>query len=130
MFGGAFLSQWMPINKNLWTVPFAIFMAGMSQLIFAACYWIIDVLECRRWAQPLAVYGMNAITVYVLSGVLARSLGLIESGGVSLKTILYSNILVPLFPPPLASALYGLLNVAVLYAVADLMYRRKWFVRF
>jgi predicted acyltransferase len=32
-------------------------------------YWIIDVKGCRRWAFFFVVIGMNAITIYVLAGI-------------------------------------------------------------
>jgi len=56
-----------PINKNLWTSSFSVFMAGISSSAFAFCYWLVDVKGWCRWAQPFAIYGMNAIAVYVLA---------------------------------------------------------------
>ncbi|MCE5310798.1 MAG: DUF5009 domain-containing protein [Acidobacteriales bacterium] len=129
LFAGAFLGQWMPINKNLWTVPFALFMAGMSQLIFAACYWLLDVVGWRRGMQPFAIYGRNAITVYVLSGVIARLMGLIKPGGTSLNTHFFNNAFAWWLGPENASLAFGLSYVLVLYAVAWYMNRRQWYVR-
>ena len=34
--------------------------------MLALFYWVIDVLQWRRWAFPLVVIGMNAVTIYVL----------------------------------------------------------------
>jgi predicted acyltransferase len=127
---GLFLSQWMPINKGIWTVPFAVLMAGISQSLFAACYWLVDVVGWRRWTAPLAIYGMNAITVYVLSGVLGDVLTAVHAGGSSLKEILYRDFFRTFAGPKEASLLFAIANVLVLYGVAHLMYRRKWFVRF
>lgn len=129
LFAGAFLGQWMPINKNLWTVPFAIFMAGMSQLIFAACYWLLDVVGWRRGTRPFAIYGVNAITVYALSGVIERLMDLIKPGGKSLNAIFYSHAFAWWLKPQDASLAFGLSYVLVLYAIAWYMHRRKWFVR-
>lgn len=130
MVAGAFLAQWMPINKNLWTVPFALFMAGMSQSMFAACYWLVDVQGWRRWTSPFAIYGMNAITVYVLSGILARVLSLVTIHGEPLRVLLYRDFFSAFAAPKVASLLFALMHVVLLYLVAHWMYRRNWFVRF
>ena len=45
-------------------------MAGICFILLAGFYWIIDVKGHRRWAFPLKVIGMNAISVYVASHVI------------------------------------------------------------
>ena len=129
IFAGLMLSTWMPINKKLWTASFSVFMAGMAMVVFGCCYWLIDVLGWKRYARPFAIYGMNAIAVYVLSGVIARGLSLIRVGDESLRTLIYRNVFAPLASPVNASLLFALANVLLLYGVAYLMYRRNWFVR-
>ena len=37
--------------------------------MFALFYWIVDVKGWRRWTFPLRVVGMNAITIYMLQGI-------------------------------------------------------------
>lgn len=44
--------------------------SGVSCLLLALFYWVIDVKGVVKWAFPLKVIGMNAITAYVLSHVL------------------------------------------------------------
>jgi predicted acyltransferase len=135
LWAGLVMDWWMPINKNLWTSSYAVFMAGMAMICFAVCYWIVDVQGRRVWAKPLAIYGMNAITVFVLAGLLGRlSLEIKVTGAegkaIALKTFLYQNLFVPLASPKVASLLWALAYVALLYLIAYVMYRRKWFVRF
>ncbi len=129
VFAGSVMDVWLPINKNLWTSSYAVFMAGMASIIFAACYWIVDVQKRRRWAQPFAIYGMNALVLYVLSGMAARILGLWKIDGRSMQSILYNLLFAPLASPPNASLMWSLAEVAFFFAIACLMYRRKWFVR-
>lgn len=130
---GLMLSTWMPINKKLWTTSYSVFMAGMAFAVFACCYWLVDILKWRRFARPFAVYGMNAITIFVLSGLVAKLLGILRVpfGGenVALKTAIYEGIFLPLASPVNASLLFALANAAFFYGVAYLMYRRNWFVR-
>ena len=59
-------SNWMPINKKLWTSTFVLVAGAYSLAIFAAFYWIVDVKMWRGWTFPLRVVGMNAITIYLL----------------------------------------------------------------
>lgn len=54
-----------PINKNLWSSSFVCWTAGISLLLFAVFYFIIDVMEYKKWAFPLVVIGMNSITIYL-----------------------------------------------------------------
>ena len=135
MFLGGLMDLAFPINKNLWTSSFSVFMAGISSSAFAFCYWLVDVKGWHRWAQPFAIYGMNAIAVYVLAGVFATLLGrpwLTGAGGkgLSMKGWVYQNVFAVLGSPRNASLMYALSFVLLLYLVAWVMYRRKWFVRF
>ena len=131
---GQLMNLAFPINKPLWTSSYAVFMAGLAMLTFGTTYWLVDVRGHRRWAQPLAIYGMNAITVYVVSWLLADLLTRLTwatpAGRVGLKSLLYGSLLAPLPSAHLASLLWGLLWVLLLFAVALVMYRRRWFVRF
>lgn len=54
-----------PINKNLWTSSFVCLVGGISLLLFALFYYIIDVRECRNWTLFFTVIGMNSITIYM-----------------------------------------------------------------
>ncbi len=72
------LGSALPINKNLWTSSYVLFTAGVALQGLALCYWTIDVRGWSRWAGPLVVYGMNALAVFVASGLAAKSMGLIR----------------------------------------------------
>jgi predicted acyltransferase len=62
-----------PINKNLWTSSYVLFSAGLSLLLLALCYWLIDVrrlneTKAGKWLiAPWLIFGSNAITAYVIS---------------------------------------------------------------
>ncbi len=134
MGAGLIWAWWLPINKPLWTSSYSLLMAGMAANVFGCCYWVIDIKGYRRWSRPLAVYGMNAITVYVLAGLLSKLSSFIKVASTDGTTItagkwVYENIYAPLASPVNASLLYALTYVAILYAVSWFMYRMKWFVR-
>ena len=124
---------WLPINKNLWTSSYTLFMAGMAATTFAFCYWLNDVKGYRRWSRPFAIYGMNAIAVYFLAGVVVKLSMMIRipasDGVVSLRDYIYQTVFEPLASPLNASMLHGIAFSLLMYLVAYVMYRRKWFVK-
>jgi predicted acyltransferase len=138
MFVGGIMNFWMPINKTLWTSTYSVFMAGLAMNVFAVYYWLVDVKGYKTWAKPLAIYGMNAITVFILAGVLGRITNEIKvsEGKVALKTYLYEHTFGMLYTKHIvaietASMLWGLIVYMFgLYLVAWFLYRRKWFLRF
>lgn len=54
-----------PINKNLWTSSFVLNVGGISLLLLACFYYIIDVRGYRKWAFFFSVIGMNSILIYL-----------------------------------------------------------------
>ena len=123
-----------PINKNIWTSSYAVFTAGAASLLLAACYWLIDVRGWQRWTTPFVVLGVNAITLFVASGLLVKTLALIrvtgpEGGSISVSRWAYLELFAPLASPKNASLLYAIANLVVLYALLWWMYRRRLFLR-
>lgn len=123
-----------PINKALWTSSFVFFMAGAACLALALCYWVIDVKGWRGWTKPFVVLGTNAITLYVASGLLADTLGVIrvtdtDGSTTSASHYAYVHFFVPLASPKNSSLLYAFANLAVVFVLLAWMYRRRIFVR-
>lgn len=54
-----------PINKNLWTSSFVLRVGGLSLLLLALFYYIIDVCGRKKWAFFFKVIGMNSILIYM-----------------------------------------------------------------
>jgi len=54
-----------PINKNLWTSSFVLETGGLSLILMAIFYYVIDVLGHKRWAFFFAIIGMNSILIYM-----------------------------------------------------------------
>lgn len=54
-----------PINKNLWSSSFVLNVGGISLLLMAFFYYIIDVLGYKKWAFFFKVIGMNSILIYM-----------------------------------------------------------------
>lgn len=54
-----------PINKNLWSSSFVMNVGGLSLLLMALFYYVIDVLGYKKWAFFFKVIGMNSILIYI-----------------------------------------------------------------
>ncbi len=72
LLGWVLSSALMPVNKHLWTPSFTVFCAGLGMLGLGTCFYVIDVRNLRWPFVPLKAYGMNAITAFVLAGILGR----------------------------------------------------------
>ena len=131
----------MPINKSLWTPSYCLIMTGWALLVFSAFFWLLDVNPyaavreaAARWTRPFQIYGMNALFIFAFSGLLAKMFGFIklaqpDGTSVSLGRTLYA----PIRDLPLGavntSLLYALLFNACMFAIAWVMWRRRWFVK-
>ncbi len=122
-------SWFLPLNKALWTSSYAVFTAGLATCALALCRWFFDLRGHRAIARPFVIYGVNAITVYVGSGVLARTLGYVEIGGESLQAILYRGLFAAWLPPHVASLAYALAWVAGWFVVVAWMDRKGWVLK-
>jgi predicted acyltransferase len=122
-----------PINKALWTSSFVLYTGGLATLILAFCYWIIDVQNYNRFTKPFVVYGVNAITVFFLSGLIPRTLQMFsvkEADGteINLQAWLYSGLTAH-FSPINASLAWAVLVILFWLVILWIMYNKKIFIK-
>ena len=113
-----------PINKALWTSSYVLYTSGIALQCLAICYWFIDVLGYKNWTTPWVAFGMNALSAYVLSGLLARLLGLIEVGDQSLKGWIFENLFASWLSPYNASLAFAIVFVLCLFIPSWALYRK------
>lgn len=131
---GVILNNWFPINKNLWTSSYVIFMSGWALICLAIIFWLVDVKGYQNWSKPLVIFGMNAIVIFTLSELLAMLLWVIScqtvDGNVSsLHDYLYLYGFSTWASPLNASLFFAITFVLLMYLVAWIMWKRKWFVK-
>lgn len=68
---GLLLSVEMPIIKRIWTSSMVLLSSGYCFLLMALFYWWIDCKGRGRGLGWLKIYGMNAITAYMLGEVVS-----------------------------------------------------------
>lgn len=107
-----------PIVKRIWTSSMTLYAGGWSWVLLSLFYYVIDV---RGWHRPfdwLKVYGMNAITAYMLGEVVSfKSVA---------KSLFYG------FEPltgPYYDAVIALGNAAVIYLILWALYRSRVFIK-
>jgi predicted acyltransferase len=123
-----------PINKSLWTSSYVWFTGGAALVSLALCYAVVDLRGWRRAFRPAVVLGLNAIALFVLSGMIAKTLGFIKLMGENGKTTsllgyIYRSWFAPLANPYNASLLYALANLAVLWLILYWMDRKGIYLK-
>ena len=126
-------NSFFPINKALWTSSYVLFTGGLALQFLSVCYWIIDIKSYRAWAKPFEVFGMNAIALYVGSGLMAELLGLIKVTGsdgtkVPLQSWIFDNLFASWASPVNASLAFALAFVLLWLGLMWILYRRKIFI--
>jgi len=128
VWNGAF-----PINKNLWTSSYVVFTAGAALQFLAVCYFLIDVKGWKRWARPAIAFGMNAIAVFVLSGLFVKTLLFIRlpagDGSISLYGWIYRHLFVSWAGPLNGSLAFAIVNILMWWALMELLYRKRIFIK-
>lgn len=123
-----------PFNKNLWSSSYVLLTGGLALLCLGVIYWLVDVLGYKKGTRPFVIYGMNALAVYVLSGIVADLFNAIKwtsAAGetISLKGWVYHTFMTPLLNDYNASFAWALFNVLLTFVVAWVLYKKKIFIK-
>jgi predicted acyltransferase len=134
--GWAWDAAGFPINKALWTSSYVCWTSGLALCFFAMFYWVIDVRQIHWWTRPFMVYGVNAITVFFLSGLLVRIMSQlkvpssVDSHPVRIYSWLYEWGIEPLFSNPKNASLAGaIIFLTIWYIILEFMYQKKFIVK-
>jgi len=130
---GYIWNGWFPINKGIWTSSYVLYTGGLALLFLGFCYWFIDVKNSRWWIKPFQVYGLNAITVFFLSGLVAKLLYIIKvpygTEQVGLGTYLFRNLFLPWLSPINASLVWAICYVIFWLGLMWILYKKKIFIK-
>lgn len=119
-----------PINKLLWTSSFVLYTSGFASLFLGILVWIIDIRGYSRWAKPFLIFGINPLSLYVFSEVLAITLGLqlVHYAGGENSSVgdwIFTTWFSPLASPVNASLLYAILFTFVCWLLGWALYSKK-----
>ncbi len=123
-----------PINKALWTSSFVLYAGGLATIGLALCYWLIDVQGYKKGTKPFVVYGVNAITVFFLSGLIPRILTMIKVSMpdgtiVNSREWMYETFFSPYFSPINASLAGAITFILIWLGILWWMYHKKIIIK-
>jgi predicted acyltransferase len=120
-----------PINKNLWTSSYVLYTSGLATMVLATCYWLVDVQGYQRWTSVGIIFGANAITAYVIAGVLSGPLFLKFGGetGFSIHGAFMALFNGLYLDPKTVSLLWALFYCALCFLPVYWLYRKKVFIK-
>jgi len=129
LFSGDIMQWFFPLNKNLWSSSFTLFMGGVTALALAAAVYALDVKKSHYPFQFAHVFGVNSIFAYSLSSLLTVVFYSSKWWGVAFNKEfmgLWENIGLPL---KLGSLFYALLYVLVIWLPTYYLFKRKIFIK-
>jgi predicted acyltransferase len=111
-----------------------VFTGGAALLLLALCHWLIDVKGWRRWAVPFVIFGVNALIVFFLSGIIGRLMTILkvsraDGQPVTLKGYIFDNLFTSWLSPINASLFFAVCFVLVWLGLMAILYRRKIFIK-
>jgi predicted acyltransferase len=135
LLSGIIVDIWFPINKNLWSSSYVLFMAGMALLFLATLYWLVDIYDYKSYTKPFIMFGSNAIIMFSLSSFFAKALGLLwkinlpDGTTMTLKNYLYQNLFASWLSPINASLAYAISYLLIWFMVAYILYRKRIYIK-
>lgn len=123
-----------PINKPLWTSSYVLFTGGISLITLGFLYLIIDVLEVKWWTGFFRVFGINALFIYIVSGLWTKTMLLIRIGpageSITLYKWIYTNLCVPLPGNDMsASLLFAFMQLMLMWLLGWILYRKRIYIK-
>lgn len=126
-------NPFFPINKSLWTSSYVFFTGGLALEFLAFCYWLIDIKKYQRWAKPFVVFGVNAIVLFVGTGVMARLMGLIKlpwgNTRISLQGWIFQKLFLSWASPINASLAYAIAFILLWLGLMWILYWRRILIK-
>jgi predicted acyltransferase len=122
-----------PINKQLWTSSFVLYTGGLGTITLAMLYWLIDVQGYKKATSFFVAFGTNAITAYILAGVVPALIGYIpvhfNGRIVDPLNYIFLTVFAPNFSPVNASLLGAILLVLIIWVIMWVLYKRKIIIK-
>jgi len=103
-------------------------MGGMSFMLTAGFIYLIDVSGYKKFKMS-QVFGTNSIFTYVLAGILSSIFYSDIILGIEINTVFVDSLVEIGFYPKLASLLYALVYVVIIYIPAHYLFKKKIFIK-
>lgn len=128
---GILWGLYFPINKPVWTSSYVLYTGGISMLLLALLFVVIDMWNLKGWTGFFNVFGTNALFTYLLAGIWTKIMLTVKIGGGTLYGWIFNNICSPLFTEQkLASLLFAIIQVLFIWVFGYILYKKKIIIKF
>ncbi|MDD4756411.1 MAG: hypothetical protein PHG29_10055 [Prolixibacteraceae bacterium] len=115
-----------PVIGRNWTSSFALVTAGISTLLLALLYFVIDVKGYIKWSFFFFMFGVNSIAIYMMAHTFDfRLIGNVVVGGSTRHPFGISGY----FPEDVRLFIQASAAMAVMWLILYYMYRKKTFIK-
>jgi len=133
LFTGYLLQYLDPINKKLWTSSYTLVTCGSGALFLSLLIWIIDIKDYKKWSSFFEAFGVNPLSMYVLGWIAAEGMSAItfniEGKNIAIKSLIYNDLLQPVFGSYFGSLIYALLFIGFIWIFAYILYRKRIYIK-
>jgi predicted acyltransferase len=131
---GLIWNSYFPMNKSLWTSSYVLTTSALALLVLGSCYWLIDIHNYRRWAKPFVIFGVNALALFVFTGIFARMIASYRVAGadgqpISIQRWIMRTVYLPIAQPIDASLLFALSFILLWLGLMWLLYREEIYIK-
>ena len=126
---GSFWDYIFPINKHIWTSSYVLYSSGLAMIVLAMSMWIIDEKKYTNNIKFGLVFGSNAITAYVLHGIVWRLFQFPVINGVGFQKFWMDTGTSIGLPAKFVSFDWAIFYTLVIYFIVYQLYKRKIFIK-
>ena len=129
LIAGDVMQWFFPLNKNLWSSSFTLFMGGIGMISLAAFSYYFDVKQNRYTFKFAQVFGVNSIFAYTMSSLLTVIFYSSKWFGFALNEefmSLWESIGLPL---KLGSLIYALGYVFIIWIPTYYLFKKKIYIK-
>ena len=119
---GYSMNPFIPIIKRLCTSSFMIVSGGWCLIAMAFSYWLIDVMNFRKFAFFFAIVGMNPIFIYLFSNLGGKQLLRRMAEPFTSRLFFWSNEIT-------INMITIIVVAAMVWYICYFLYKRKIFIR-
>jgi len=109
-----------PVIKKIWTSSYVMVAGGYSLLLLGFFYWLIEMLNFKKWTLPFVWIGMNAISIYMAKN-------MVDFNGLAERFV--GGDIQRLVGEKVGYLLLTLFSLALTLSLLRFLYNRKIFLR-
>lgn len=128
---GLVWGEFFPINKPLWTSSYVVYAGGIGMILLSLLFVIVDIWGLQGWTGFFNTFGTNPMFTYLLAGIWTKTMLEVKIGEVTLYNWIFTHLCSPLFADQkIASLMFALMQVCIIWAFGYILYRKKIILRF